>query len=139
MPSAQVKSAVLLAGLHSDGVTRVREAMATRDHTERALAAFGVEIGADGGGISVKGGQRLTAQQLVVPGDISSAAFWMVAAASLSGSEIVIDQVGLNPSRTGIIDILRRMGAVVSARSRSLGARRAGRDDHGPAWRPRAD
>jgi 3-phosphoshikimate 1-carboxyvinyltransferase len=115
VPSAQVKSAVLLAGLHSEGVTRVREATATRDHTERALAAFGVETGRDGPGVSVKGGQRLTAQHLVVPGDISSAAFWMAAAASLSGSEIVIDQVGLNPSRTGIIDILRRMGAVVSA------------------------
>jgi 3-phosphoshikimate 1-carboxyvinyltransferase len=87
VPSAQVKSAVLLAGLHSDGVTRVREGTATRDHTERALAAFGVEVGRDGLVVSVRGGQRLAAQQLVVPGDISSAAFWMVAAASLSGSE----------------------------------------------------
>jgi 3-phosphoshikimate 1-carboxyvinyltransferase len=112
--SAQVKSAVLLAGLHSDGVTRVREATATRDHTERALAAFGVEVRRDALGISVKGGQRLQAQQLAVPGDISSAAFFMVAAASLSGSEIVIEHVGLNPSRTGIIDILKRMGAAVS-------------------------
>jgi 3-phosphoshikimate 1-carboxyvinyltransferase len=114
VPSAQVKSAILLAGLHSEGVTRVREATATRDHTERALAAFGVQVSREDGGASVKGGQRLTAQQLSVPGDISSAAFWMVAAASLSGSEIVIDHVGLNPSRTGIIDILRRMGASVS-------------------------
>ncbi len=114
VPSAQVKSAVLLAGLHSDGVTRVRESAATRDHTERALAAFGVESLLDRDGISLRGRQRLTAQQLAVPGDISSAAFWMVAAASLSGSEIVIDHVGLNPSRTGIIDILRRMGALVS-------------------------
>src|SRR5678815_5093507 len=114
VPSAQVKSAVLLAGLHSDGVTRVRESTATRDHTERALAAFGVEVHQDAQGIGIQGGQRLTARQLAVPGDISSAAFWMVAAASLSGSEIVIDGVGLNPSRTGIIDILRRMGAQVS-------------------------
>jgi 3-phosphoshikimate 1-carboxyvinyltransferase len=114
VPSAQVKSAVLLAGLHANGVTRVREATATRDHTERALAAFGVEVTREAKGASVKGGQRLTAQTLSVPGDVSSAAFWMVAAASLSGSEIVIDHVGLNPSRTGIIDILRRMGAVVS-------------------------
>jgi 3-phosphoshikimate 1-carboxyvinyltransferase len=111
VPSAQVKSSVLLAGLHSDGVTRVREATATRDHTERALAAFGVEVTRDASGIGVRGRQPLTARQLTVPGDISSAAFWMVAAASLSGSEIVIDGVGLNPSRTGIIDILRRMGA----------------------------
>ena len=72
-------------------------------------------------GVSVRGGQRLTAQQLAVPGDMSSAAFWMVAAASLSGSEIVIDHVGLNPSRTGIIDILRRMGAVVSIEARTTG------------------
>jgi 3-phosphoshikimate 1-carboxyvinyltransferase len=114
MPSAQVKSAVLLAGLHSNGITRVREATSTRDHTERALAAFGVEVGLDAHGISVRGGQRLVAQRLTVPGDISSAAFWMVAAASLCGSEIVIEHVGLNPSRTAIIEILRRMGAVVS-------------------------
>ena len=122
VPSAQVKSAVLLAGLHSEGVTRVREAIATRDHTERALAAFGVDVVREAQSVSVRGGQRLTAQQLAVPGDMSSAAFWMVAAASLSGSEIVIDHVGLNPSRTGIIDILRRMGAVVSIEG----------DDRGP-------
>jgi 3-phosphoshikimate 1-carboxyvinyltransferase len=114
VPSAQVKSAVLLAGLHSEGVTRVREATATRDHTERALAAFGVQVTRAPQGASLKGGQRLSAQSLSVPGDISSAAFWMVAAASLSGSEIVIDHVGLNPSRTGVIEILRRMGAIVS-------------------------
>jgi 3-phosphoshikimate 1-carboxyvinyltransferase len=114
VPSAQVKSAVLFAGLHADGVTRVRESTATRDHTERALASFGVEVHRDAAGIGVRGRQRMTGQQLAVPGDISSAAFWMVAAASLSGSEIVIEHVGLNPSRTGIIDILRRMGAQVS-------------------------
>jgi 3-phosphoshikimate 1-carboxyvinyltransferase len=122
VPSAQVKSAVLLAGLHSEGVTRVREAIATRDHTERALAAFGVDVVREARSVSVRGGQRLTAQQLAVPGDMSSAAFWMVAAASLSGSEIVIDHVGLNKSRTGIIDILKRMGAVVSIEG----------DDRGP-------
>jgi 3-phosphoshikimate 1-carboxyvinyltransferase len=122
VPSAQVKSAVLLAGLHSEGVTRVREAIATRDHTERALAAFGVDVVREATSVSVRGGQRLTAQQLAVPGDVSSAAFWMVAAASLSGSEIVIDHVGLNESRTGIIDILKRMGAVVSIEG----------DDRGP-------
>jgi 3-phosphoshikimate 1-carboxyvinyltransferase len=121
VPSAQVKSAILLAGLHGDGVTRVVETMPTRDHTERALAAFGVEVARDDGGISIRGAQRLTGQQLAVPGDISSAAFWMAAAASLSGSEIVIDDVGLNPSRTGIIDILRRMGAVVSLDERERG------------------
>jgi 3-phosphoshikimate 1-carboxyvinyltransferase len=121
VPSAQVKSAVLLAGLHGDGSTRVRESTPTRDHTERALAAFGVKVVTDAHGISVKGGQRLSAQTLSVPGDISSAAFWMVAAASLSGSEIVIDHVGLNPSRTGILDILRRMGADVSIDAEAAG------------------
>jgi len=113
VPSAQVKSAVLLAGLHADGVTRVRETTSTRDHTERALAAFGVEVAQEGTSVALRGRQRLSACLLDVPGDISSAAFWMVAAASLSGSEIVISHVGLNPSRTGIVEILRRMGAAV--------------------------
>ena len=111
VPSAQVKSAVLLAGVHADGLTRVTEAIQTRDHTERGLAAFGVDVARDALTVAVRGGQRLTAAQLRVPGDVSSAAFWMVAAASLPGSEIVIEGVGLNPTRTGIIDILRRMGA----------------------------
>jgi 3-phosphoshikimate 1-carboxyvinyltransferase len=122
VPSAQVKSAILLAGLHADGVTRVRETTSTRDHTERALATFGVAVSHEVAGIAVKGRQRLTARELSVPGDLSSAAFWMVAAASLSGSEIVISDVGLNPSRTGIIDILRRMGAQVSIDGDDRGA-----------------
>jgi 3-phosphoshikimate 1-carboxyvinyltransferase len=113
VPSAQVKSAVLLAGLHAEGTTRVRESLPTRDHTERAFAAFGVEVGRDGTAVVLAGRQRLTAAAVDVPGDISSAAFWMAAAASLPGSEIVIDGVGLNPTRTGIVDVLRRMGAEV--------------------------
>ncbi len=111
VPSAQVKTAVLLAGLHANGVTTVHEPLATRDHTERALHEFGVRVEVQGRSISVRGGQRLGGRSLEVPGDISSAAFWMVAAASLSGSEIVIASVGVNPTRTGIIDVLRRMGA----------------------------
>jgi 3-phosphoshikimate 1-carboxyvinyltransferase len=111
--SAQVKSAVLLAGLHAQGTTHVREPLATRDHTERALGAFGVEVVRDGRTVSLTGRQRLTAGNFEVPGDISSAAFWMAAAASLPGSEIVISGVGLNPTRTGVIDVLRRMGADV--------------------------
>lgn len=83
VPSAQVKSAVLLAGLHADGVTRVTEAIQTRDHTERGLHAFGVDVRREGLAVAIRGGQRLTAADLQVPGDISSAAFWMVAAASL--------------------------------------------------------
>ena len=111
VPSAQVKTAVIFAGLHTDGTTTVREPLRTRDHTERALVTFGVRVALDGTAVSVAGGQRLMAGRLEVPGDISSAAFWMAAAASLPGSEIVISGVGLNPTRTGIIDVLRRMGA----------------------------
>jgi 3-phosphoshikimate 1-carboxyvinyltransferase len=114
IPSAQVKSAVLLAGLHADGVTTVHEPAATRDHTERALAAFGATVTRAGRLLQIRGGQRLTGRSLVVPGDISSAAFWMAAAASLPGSEIVITGVGINPTRTGILEVLRRMGAEVS-------------------------
>ena len=114
VPSAQVKSAVLLAGLHADGITRVVEPMSTRDHTERALEAFGVQVLRAGTAVAVRGGQRLIGGVFHVPGDISSAAFWMVAAAALPGSEIRIEHVGLNPSRTGIIEILKRMGADIT-------------------------
>jgi 3-phosphoshikimate 1-carboxyvinyltransferase len=109
--SAQVKSAVLLAGIHAEGRTTVREPLPTRDHTERALETFGFPVQRDGGSLAVSGGGRLEARSLAVPGDISSAAFWMVAAAALPGSEVIITGVGLNPTRTGIIDVLRRMGA----------------------------
>jgi 3-phosphoshikimate 1-carboxyvinyltransferase len=113
VPSAQVKSAVLLAALQTTGTTRVVEPLPTRDHTVRALQAFGVRVSAAGREISLEGGQRLTARSLQVPGDISSAAFWMVAAAALPSSEVTIEGVGLNPSRSGIIDVLKRMGAVI--------------------------
>jgi 3-phosphoshikimate 1-carboxyvinyltransferase len=113
VPSAQVKSAVLLAGLHADGVTRVIEPLPTRDHTERGLAVFGGEVTRTGSTIAIAGGQRLEPRTVRVPGDISSAAFWMVAAAALPGSEVVVEGVGLNPTRTGILDILRRFGADV--------------------------
>jgi 3-phosphoshikimate 1-carboxyvinyltransferase len=113
VPSAQVKSAVLLAGLHAGGITSVREPLPTRDHTERALQAFGASVSHSGDTVSVRGGQRLQARDLVVPGDISSAAFWMVAAAALPGSEVVVEEVGLNPTRAAILDILRRFGADV--------------------------
>jgi len=113
-PSAQVKSAVLLAGLHAEGTTSVAEPAATRDHTERALTAFGGQVGVDGLTVSVTGGQ-LHGCTLSVPGDFSSAAFWLVAAAALPGSRIVVEDVGLNPTRTALLDVLRRFGARVQA------------------------
>jgi 3-phosphoshikimate 1-carboxyvinyltransferase len=111
--SAQVKSAVLFAGLHADGMTRVVEPMCTRDHTERALEAFGAQVGRAGTSVAIRGGQRLIGGTFHVPGDISSAAFWIVAAAALPSSDVTIEHVGLNPTRTGILDVLRRMGADV--------------------------
>lgn len=109
--SAQVKSAVLFAGLYADGLTRVTEPMSTRDHTERALEAFGAQVKRAGTSVAIQGGQRLLGGVRRVPGDMSSAAFWMVAAAALPGSEVRVEQVGLNPTRTGVIEILRRLGA----------------------------
>jgi 3-phosphoshikimate 1-carboxyvinyltransferase len=113
VPSAQVKSAVLLAGLQADDRTSVQEPAATRDHTERALAAFGVTVERDGLTVTVTGGQRLSGRTVTVPGDISSAAFWACAAAAVDGSALEIEGVGLNPSRTQILDALARAGAVV--------------------------
>ena len=112
-PSAQVKSAVLLAGIQASGETVVTESAATRDHTERALETFGAAVTVRGRQISVRGGQRLQGQQLRVPGDLSSAAFMAVAAAALPGSDVTITHVGLNPSRAALIDVLRRFGAAV--------------------------
>ncbi|HEV2983001.1 MAG TPA: 3-phosphoshikimate 1-carboxyvinyltransferase [Vicinamibacterales bacterium] len=112
-PSAQVKSAVLLAALHAEGVTSVTEPAATRDHTERALAAFGGQVSVSGLTVSVAGGQFLRGQTLTVPGDFSSAAFWLVAAAALPGSRVEIENVGLNPTRSSLLAVLRRFGARV--------------------------
>lgn len=112
-PSAQVKTAVLLAGLQTTGRTEVIEDVLTRDHTERGLRIFGATIDVDGLRASVQGPQRLTGTTVAVPGDVSSAAFWACAAAALPGSFIEMPGVGLNPSRTAIFDVLRRMGADV--------------------------
>jgi 3-phosphoshikimate 1-carboxyvinyltransferase len=124
VPSAQIKSAILLAGIHASGTTTVVLSAQTRDHTEHALRAFGGSVEVEDGGkrVSVDGGQLLTAQQLTVPGDFSSAAFWMVAAAAQPGSRVEIEDVGLNPSRTGLIDVLRRFGARVEVEVTSDGA-----------------
>jgi len=112
-PSAQVKSAVLLAGLQATGETRVSEPASTRDHTERALAAFGAEITVASRSITLGGGQRLSGRALRVPGDLSSAAFMAVAASALAGSDVTITDVGLNPTRSGLLDMLRRFGAQI--------------------------
>lgn len=111
MASAQVKSAILLAGLHAKGETAVVEPAATRDHTERMLAAFGVRVGIEGLRVSVEGGSRLTATKVLIPGDPSSAAFWVVAATLAPGSELAVRGVGANPTRTGYLAVLARMGA----------------------------
>ena len=112
--SAQVKSAVLLAGLYADGETSVVEPHPTRDYTERMLAAFGVEIEYSPGKARLRGGQRLRATDVVVPADFSSAAFFLVAASIIPGSELRLQQVGLNPRRTGLLHALRLMGADIT-------------------------
>ncbi|KZE55480.1 3-phosphoshikimate 1-carboxyvinyltransferase [Brevibacillus parabrevis] len=108
--SAQVKSAILLAGLQAEGVTSVTEPHLSRDHTERMLQAFGVSVVRDGLTVSVEGGQKLTGRAISVPGDISSAAFLIAAVMVVPGSSLLIENVGINPSRTGIIDVVKAMG-----------------------------
>ena len=118
--SAQVKSAVLLAGLNTPGITRVVEPVATRDHSERMLRGFGadltVEETPEGRVISLTGEAELAPQHIVVPGDPSSAAFWMVAASIVPGSDVTIENVGLNPTRAGLLACLRLMGADIQER-----------------------
>lgn len=114
--SAQIKSAVLLAGLHAEGVTQVTEPALSRDHTERILPLFGAEVDVAEGGLttSVRGGQQLRGTSIHVPGDASSAAFFAVAAAALPGSDVSLTGVNLNPTRIGWVDVLRRAGADVT-------------------------
>ncbi|MCR5857331.1 3-phosphoshikimate 1-carboxyvinyltransferase [Mesorhizobium sp. J428] len=130
VPSAQVKSGVLLAGLNAPGVTTVIEAVPTRDHTEKMLRAFGanLEVETDAGGlrhIRVGGQGRLTGQAIAVPGDPSSAAFVLVAALVVPGSDVLIENVLMNPTRTGLMDTLREMGASIEV----LNGRAAGGED----------
>ncbi len=108
--SAQIKSCVLLAGLHTPGITAVTEPALSRDHTERMLSAFGVEVTRSGLTVSVQGPAALSGTDIQVPGDISAAAFFWVAAAIAADAEIVIKNVGLNPTRTGILTVLEAMG-----------------------------
>jgi len=114
VPSAQVKSAVLLAGLFGDGMTSVIEPVRTRDHTELALAEFGARVDHDGRAIRIHGRPRLQGRGLAVPGDLSSAVFFLAAAMVLPESNIVIHNVGLNPTRSAVLDVLGSMGAPIS-------------------------
>ena len=109
--SAQVKSALLLAGLYARGKTAVEEIPQSRDHTERMLRYFGINLEKDGNVLTIESGQKLIASDVHVPGDISSAAFFMVGASIVTSSEVVVRDVGLNRTRTGIIDVLKQMGA----------------------------
>lgn len=110
MASAQVKSCVLLAGLYAEGETSVTEPAPTRDHTERMLKGFGYDVQVDGSTVTVRSGGELTATSIDVPADISSAAFFMVGASIAEGSDITLQHVGINPTRIGVINILRAMG-----------------------------
>ena len=118
--SAQVKSCLLLAGLYADGVTRIREPAPSRDHTERMLAAFGHAVHRVDDVVSIEGGSGLRSTSVEVPGDISSAAFFLVGASIAPGSDLRIEGVGMNPTREGVVEVLRAMGAridVENARS----------------------
>ena len=121
VPSAQVKSAILFAGLRATGMTRVRESVATRDHSERMLRARGVSVrslpdGEGGAVIEIEGGTTVQAMEERIPGDPSAAAFWLVAAAIHPDAELVIRNVGVNPTRRAVIDLLTRMGARIEER-----------------------
>ncbi|WP_456417152.1 3-phosphoshikimate 1-carboxyvinyltransferase [Thiolapillus sp.] len=120
--SAQVKSCVLLAGLYADGETCVTEPAPTRDHTERMLQGFGYEVRREGNRICLRGGGRLRACDIDVPADISSAAFFLVGASIAPGSDLLLEHVGMNPTRDGVINILRLMGADIEvSNERSMG------------------
>ncbi|MDO7926529.1 bifunctional prephenate dehydrogenase/3-phosphoshikimate 1-carboxyvinyltransferase [Pseudomonas sp. KFB-139] len=114
MASAQVKSCLLLAGLYAHGETVVSEPALTRDHTERMLRGFGYPLSVGGNKVSVESGHKLVATRIEVPADISSAAFFMVAASITEGSELLLEHVGVNPTRSGVIDILRLMGGDIT-------------------------
>ncbi len=122
--SAQLKSALLLAGLYASGTTCVTELAPTRDHTERMLQSFGVQLQRTGARVCLAGGQVLRATDLVVPADLSSAAFFLVGASLSPGSDLLLEAVGINPTRTGVLDILRLMGADIQV----LNPRQAGQE-----------
>jgi 3-phosphoshikimate 1-carboxyvinyltransferase len=114
--SAQVKSCILLAGLMTEGSTTVTEPAISRDHSERMLRAFGANLTTDPAAksVTITGGAQLQGQTVVVPGDISSAAFWLVAGAIVPGSDLTVENVGVNPTRTGVLEALAQMGADIT-------------------------
>lgn len=120
MASAQVKSSLLLAGLYAEGTTTVTEPAPTRDHTERMLGGFGYQVTVDGAVASVTGGGKLTATNVDVPSDISSAAFFLVGASIAKDSDLLIRHVGMNPTRTGVVDILKLMGANIAVENEQV-------------------
>ena len=113
--SAQVKSAILLAGMFAEGETTVNEPFVSRDHTEQMLSAFGVQLKREGTAVTIQPVEKFTApQEIEVPGDISSAAYWLVAGSIVPGSKLLLKNVGINPTRTGILDVLKDMGAKIT-------------------------
>jgi 3-phosphoshikimate 1-carboxyvinyltransferase len=136
--SAQVKSAILLAGIQAAGETSVAEPLLSRDHTERMLAAFGVAVRRVGTRVTVPGGARLGATRVAVPGDVSSAAFFLVAAAAQPGREVTLQGVGVNPTRTGLLEVLGAMGARVEVARQRVEAGEPVADLHVQGTRLRA-
>ena len=137
--SAQVKSAILLAGMYADGPTTVVEPFTSRDHTERMLEAFGVETKKDGTAVTIAPVEAFRAPEAIeVPGDISSAAYWLVAGSVVPGSSLLLKNVGVNPTRTGILDVLQAMGADISLQNERVsgGEEAAAREFPGLRHRP---
>jgi 3-phosphoshikimate 1-carboxyvinyltransferase len=140
--SAQVKSALLLAGLYCAGTTKIIEPIKTRDHTERMLKLFGAAIKKKANAVSIKGGRELTPPSLInIPGDISCASFFLVAATIIPGSHLLLKSVGLNPTRIGIIRVLKRMGADIKIQKSpaKAGSRRMREKIKNQNYEPRGD
>jgi 3-phosphoshikimate 1-carboxyvinyltransferase len=111
--SAQIKTAIILAALNAEGTTQITGEILSRDHTERMLAHFGVHIESDLKAVKISGGQKLKANKMAVPSDPSTASFWLAAAALIPKSEVIMENISLNPSRTGFAEVLKKMGAKV--------------------------
>jgi len=134
LPSAQVKSAILLAGLYAEGTTAVIEPVATRNHTELMLGAMGVGVTVEGLRVEIRHADRLMPLDIEIPGDVSAASFWLVASGLLPGSRLRIRNVGTNPTRTAFVDLLRACGmAIAITGARSVGGEPVGDLEAGPA------